>query len=180
MHDAIKDKRPFREIVSLIDDNIVVVMVDGRCALHWAVEAGDVEVVTLLAKHKLFFEIREEKTGNSVFHLAVLQNSRAMLAALGAQATAEDLECTNKEGYTPFLLACMEGKVGAAHTLQSMGARIDAKGGEAEQTALHYAAGKGHAAIIPLFKNRLDLVNAPLTKGWPKSNSVACGFQQWT
>lgn len=62
------------------------------------------------------------------------------------------VNCSDFKGLTPLMTACMFGKVATAAYLLGMGAfhhLMDING----DTAMHWAAHKGHADIIPLLVN---------------------------
>lgn len=166
LHDAIKGNFT-AAMASQIQSNTVNELVAGKCAMHLAIEKGDDTAVALLVKHRPDLTIQEQNTGNTCFHLAALKNSAPMLRELGTLAKPGDLEQKNAQGFTPFFLACMEGKDQGARELLSMDARIDATEPVHGQTALHHAAANGHTAIVLLFRNKLDAVNAALSQGWP-------------
>ena len=65
-----------------------------------------------------------------------------------------------------FIEACRAGDLGEARRLLDEGASIEARDGSDHQTAIVWAAGKGHLAVVKMLVERGADINAQDDKGW--------------
>jgi ankyrin repeat protein len=71
-----------------------------------------------------------------------------------------DIETTDPDGMTPFLMACADGSFEIARLLLDSGANIHAASNFDGQRALQYAAFEGHLAIVQELISRGHDINA--------------------
>jgi len=102
----------------------------------------------------------------SALHVAAI-NDHANIIELFKDAGPEIVDARDKDGFTPLHVACANGNKEAAAALLAIGAAKDCKAGPKERSALHVAAGNGHANIIELFKDSgPEIVDATDKDGW--------------
>ncbi len=120
---------------------------DGTTALHWAVQANNLEIANLLigAGAKVDAATRYNITPLS---LACTNGSAAMISRL-LEAGA-DPNGTSREGETALMTAARNGNVEAVKALLVKGAKVNVAEPWKGQTALMWAAGEGNAAATDL------------------------------
>ncbi|HEY4363694.1 MAG TPA: ankyrin repeat domain-containing protein [Bryobacteraceae bacterium] len=120
---------------------------DTSTPLHWAAEAGNVEIASLLigAGANVNAATRYKITPLS---LASEKGNTAMIERL-LQAGV-DPNSTSEEGQTALMTASLNGRVDAIKTLLTHGAKVNATEPYRGQTALHWAAGEGNASAAAM------------------------------
>jgi uncharacterized protein len=117
----------------------------GTPALHWRVDADDLETARLLLKSGAHANTVTER-GVSPLSLAIANGNAAMVELLlQSGANASQLEPT---GETQLMMAAQAGVLPVVLNLLRHGARIDVREAAFGQTALMYAARAGHADIV--------------------------------
>jgi ankyrin repeat protein len=101
----------------------------------------------VLLKNGANVNVVYKKNGNNLLHYAVFWNDKDIIKALIKRGV--DLNKFNKKGYTPIMLAAMEGKKEAFFILLKNGADINVKGGMlASYSLLNCAALGGNLDIV--------------------------------
>jgi len=132
--------------------------IDGTTALHWVVQADDMEMADLLlrAGARVSAATRE---GVMPLELAAVNGSARMLEMLikaGANVNAP----LGMSGETALMLASRSGKAEAVKVLLDSGAQIQAKETWGDTTALMWAVAEGNHAVVKLLIDRGADVNA--------------------
>jgi ankyrin repeat protein len=134
-------------VLSLLEGDIDVdaASADGTTALHWAARNSDVELAgRLLAAGT--DPSAANRYGVTPLYLAALNGSAPMIAAL-LEAGADANE-VGTEGESVLMTVAQTGVVAAAEVLLEHGAEVDARELWHGQTALMWAAGEGHPAML--------------------------------
>ena len=143
--DAIKnaDTEAARALLPQVDVNASTA--DGATALHWAVHRDDLELVDLLLAAGA--EVAAENLyGVQPLSLASIHGNAAIIERLlraGADANA-----SLPEGESVLMTAARTGNPDAVAALLSHGANVDARDDVHGQTAMMWAAAKGHASVL--------------------------------
>lgn len=134
-------------VLSLLenDADVGASSADGTTALHWAARNNDVELaMQLLAAGA--DPAAANRYGVTPLYLAALNGSAPQLVAL-LEAGADANE-VGSEGETVLMTVARTGVVAAADVLLEHGAAVDAREHWHGQTALMWAAGEGHPAML--------------------------------
>ena len=139
-----------------VDVNIP--QIDGTTALHWTVQADDLEMTDLLirAGARVAAATRE---GVMPLELAALNGSARMLEML-VKAGADVNAPLDSSGATALMMASRSGRTDAIKFLLDSGARIEAKETWGDTTALMWAVSQGNRAAVQLLIDRGADVNA--------------------
>ena len=138
--------------------NVNAPQVDGTTALHWAVQANDLETADLLirAGAKVSAANRE---GATPLMLASINGNAAMLEKL-IQAGADPNAALTKFGDTALMMTARTGKADAVKVLLDHGAQVNAKETWGGTTALMWAVSERHPAVVKLLIDHGADVNA--------------------
>ena len=120
---------------------------DGMTALHWAADAGHVEIAHILLYAGANVEAATRLGDYTPLHLAARQGHGRLIYALlegGADANAT----TTSGGSTALHFAAGSGSVEAVIALLEHGARADARESSRGQTPLMFAAAKGRSDAV--------------------------------
>jgi ankyrin repeat protein len=132
--------------------------VDGTTALHWAVEANDLEMADVLIRAGANVSVTNRE-GVMPMQLAAMNGNAAMLERLikaGAKVNAP----LDPSGDTALMMAARTGKADAVKVLLDNSAQVDAKETWGDTTALMWAVAEGHHAVVKLLIDRGADVNA--------------------
>ncbi len=119
---------------------------DGMTALHWAAQAGDVELATLLLRAGANVMATTRVGGYTPLLIASISGDASTINALLTARADPNRATTN--GTTPLMLAAASGSADAVKLLIDYGANVDAKEYAKGETALIFAAAYGRAAVI--------------------------------
>jgi ankyrin repeat protein len=146
-----RDKAAVRSLVERKAD-VNAPQVDGTTALHWAVQADDLDMVDLLirAGARVSTPTRE---GVMPMQLAALNGSAATLGRL-IKAGADVNGALTPTADTPLMMAARAGKAEAVQLLLDSGAKIDARETWGDTTALMWAVAEGNHAVVKLLIER--------------------------
>jgi uncharacterized protein len=138
--------------------NVNAAQVDGTTALHWAVQANDLETADLLirAGAKVAAANRE---GATPLMLASINGNAAMLEKL-IQAGADPNVALTKFGDTALMMTARTGKADAVKALLDHAAQVNAKETWGGTTALMWAVSERHPAVVKLLIDHGADVNA--------------------
>jgi ankyrin repeat protein len=138
--------------------NVNAAQVDGTTALHWAVQANDLETADLLirAGAKVSAANRE---GATPLMLASVNGNAAMLQRL-IQAGADPNAALTKFGDTALMMTARTGKTDAVKALLDHAAQVNAKETWGGTTALMWAVSERHPAVVKLLIDKGADVNA--------------------
>ncbi len=135
--------------IALIRENtdVTATSADGTTALHWAVLHNDIDLVQALLASGAD-ATATNRYGISPLYLAAQNGSAATIELLlDAGGSANEV---GTQGETVLMTVARTGAVDAAKLLLERGAAVDARETWHGQTALMWAAGDGHAAMIEL------------------------------
>ena len=138
--------------------NVNAPQTDGTTALHWAVQANDLETADLLirAGAKVSAANRE---GATPLMLASINGNPAMIEKL-IQAGADPNAAMTKFGDTALMMTARTGKADAVKVLLDHGAQVNAKETWGGTTALMWAVSERHPAVVKLLIDHKADVNA--------------------
>jgi ankyrin repeat protein len=120
---------------------------DGTTALHWAVQANDIQSATALIKAGAKVTVAN-RLGVTPLMLAAINGSAPMIdALLKAGANPNDV---SPEGETVLMTASRTGDPKAVAVLLEAGASVNATESWRGETALMWAAAENHAAAVKL------------------------------
>ena len=144
--DAVKRRDP-DEVRALLADKVDVNARegDGATALHWAVSADDLELVSLLLGAGARADIAND-LGVTPLHLAAA-NASAAIATQLIEAGAP-VDAATPSGVTPLMEAVRAGEASIVRALLAKGASANARETERQQTALMWAAARRQPAIV--------------------------------
>ena len=120
---------------------------DGMTALHWAADAGHLEIAKVLMYAGANVDAATRLGNYTPLHLAARQGHGPLVEALlegGADADAT----TTSGGSTALHFSAGSGSAEAVTALLRHGARVNARESSRGQTPLMFAAGKGRSAAI--------------------------------
>jgi uncharacterized protein len=146
--DAARELRSVEAIAALGEGAAATAMdADGTTALHYAAHFGDAKLVAALLKAKADPNARNEFGSTPLAEAAEIGATDAIRLLLKARA---DVEARNAEGQTALMAVARTGNVEAAKLLLKARAQVDAREAWGEQTALMWAAARGHDGMIKL------------------------------
>jgi ankyrin repeat protein len=132
--------------------------VDGTTALHWAVQADDLELTEMLLTAGAKASAANQ-SGATPMLLAATNGNAAILGRL-IQAGADPNAPISETGDTALMIAARTGKVDAVKMLLDHGAKVNAKETWGGTTALMWAVAEMHPEVTKLLVDRGADVNA--------------------
>jgi ankyrin repeat protein len=132
--------------------------VDGTTALHWAVEADDLEMADLLIKHGANVSAANHD-GATPLLLASVNGKAAMIEKL-LQGGADPNVPLSSYGDTALMLAARSGNTDALKVLLDHGAQVNKQETWGGTTALMWAVSERHPAAVKMLLERGADVNA--------------------
>jgi ankyrin repeat protein len=130
---------------------------DGMTALHWAAEAGDIELVGMLLYAGANPQGVTRLGGYTPLHLASKAGRARVVAGL-LEAGADPVARTTTGGVTPLHFAAVSGSAGSIEALLAHGAAVDAKESVRGQSPLMLAAALNRVeAVRVLLGNGADV-----------------------
>ena len=120
---------------------------DGTTALHWAVQADEIEMVRLLIGAGANVKAAN-RYGVAPLALAAVNGSAAAMEPL--LKAGADPNTVSSEGETVLMTAARTGQPAAVQLLLAHGASVNASEGWRGETALMWAAAEDHPAVIKL------------------------------
>ena len=135
---------------------------DGTSALHWAVRADDLELVSLLVQAKAEANATDPH-GITPLALACANANVEISSALLDAGANPDL--ADNAGTTPLMIAVRRPEAEIVRRLLGAGAKVDAHDHEAQQTALMLAVRENNAAAVRVLLAHGADVNAATRVG---------------
>lgn len=132
--------------------------IDGTTALHWAVQADDLELADLLIRNGAKVSAATV-AGATPLQLAAVNGSAALLDRLVA-AGADPNASLTRSGDTALMIASRTGKVDAVRVLLDRGAKVNAQETWGGTTALMWAVSEKHPEVAKLLIERGADANA--------------------
>ena len=120
---------------------------DSSTALHWAVEANNLDIANLLIGAGANVNART-RYNITPLGLACENGNAAIIERL--LKAGVDPNSTSEEGETALMTAALNGKVDAIKVLLTHGAKVNATEPYRGQTALMWAAGEGNAGAAAM------------------------------
>lgn len=151
------DKAAVRSLIQKKAD-VNAPQVDGTTALHWAVQADDLELVDLLIRSGAKVSVANV-AGATPIQLAALNGSASMLDRLIAAGADPNAPLT-RSGDTALMIASRTGKVDGVRALLDRGAKVNAQETWGGTTALMWAVSERHPEVAKLLVERGADVNA--------------------
>ena len=151
------DKAAVRTLVQKKAD-VNAPQVDGTTALHWAVQADDLELADLLIRNGAKVSVATV-AGATPLQLAAVNGSAALLERL-LTAGADPNAPLTRSGDTALMIASRTGKVDAVRVLLDRGAKVNAQETWGGTTALMWAVSEKHPEVVKLLVERGADVNA--------------------
>ena len=124
-----------------------------------AVRNDDGNAIRTLIRQGFDANVRDPK-GEHALHLAARDNAGKAVAAL-LQWDKLDVEPRNKVDESPLMLACLAGQLEMAQQLVERGADVNKPG----WAPLHYAATRGHVAVMRFLLERNAYIDAASPNG---------------
>jgi len=131
---------------------------DGTTALHWAVEADDLELTDLLIRAGAHVSAAN-KAGATPLLLATINGNSALIERLIAAGADPNAPLT-KSADTALMMASRTGKIEAVKVLVDHGAWVNAKETWGGTTALMWAVSERHSDVAKLLIDHGADVNA--------------------
>jgi ankyrin repeat protein len=132
--------------------------IDGTSALHWAVQANDLQLTDLLLRNGAKASAAN-KAGATPLLLATQNGNAAMIERLLAGGADPNAPMT-KTGDTALMMAARTGKTDAVKALLDHGAKINAAETWGGTTALMWAVSERHPDVAKMLIERGADVNA--------------------
>ena len=132
--------------------------IDGTTALHWAVEADDLELTDLLIRAGAHVSAAN-KAGATPLLLATINGNSGLIERLIAAGADPNAPLT-KSADTALMMASRTGKIEAVKVLVDHGARVNAKETWGGTTALMWAVSERHSDVAKLLIDHGADVNA--------------------
>jgi uncharacterized protein len=151
------DKAAVRSLVQKKAD-VNAPQIDGTTALHWAVQADDLELVDLLIRNGARVSAATV-VGATPLQLAAVNGSAALLDRLVAAGADPNAPLT-RSGDTALMIASRTGKVDAVRVLLDRDAKVNAQETWGGTTALMWAVSEKHPDVVKLLIERGADVNA--------------------
>lgn len=146
---------------------------DGRTPLMAGYDKKlSADAVRLLLRYGAAPNLQDTETGYTPL-LWALETHRHTQAAILAETAGINLELRDKEGNTPYLIACRKGNIPAAQRLAELGADTQARDNRG-YTALHLAAQHGQSAMLCHLIGKGDDVNAVAQDGYTPLLCACC------
>jgi uncharacterized protein len=138
--------------------NVNAAQVDGTTALHWAVQANDMETAGLLIRAGAKVSAANHE-GATPLLLATINGNAAMIETL-IKAGANPNAVLTKTGDTALMMAARTGKIDAVKMLLDRGAQVNAKETWGDTTPLMWAVSERHPDVVKLLIEHGADVNA--------------------
>lgn len=138
--------------------NVNAPQIDGTTALHWAVQANDLEMAELLIRAGAKVSAANRADATPML-LATINGNAAMIEKL-IKAGADPNVPLSKAGDTALMMASRTGKPDAVKVLLDHGAQVNAKETWGDTTALMWAVSERHPAVVKLLIDHGADVNA--------------------
>jgi len=138
--------------------NVNAPQADGTTALHWAVQADDLELADLLIRGGANVSAAN-RDGATPLLLASVNGNAAMLEKL-LQAGADPNAPLTKFSDTAVMIAARAGKTDAIKMLLDYGAQVNGKETWGDTTALMWAVSERHPAAVKMLIDHGANVNA--------------------
>src|SRR3984957_17140880 len=138
--------------------NVNAPQIDGTTALHWAVQADDLETADLLIRAGANVSA-PNRAGAAPMLLASVNGNAAMIEKL-IQAGADPNAALTKSGDTALMMTAKTGKADALKVLLDHNAQVNAKETWGDTTALMWAVSERHPAVVKLLIDRGADINA--------------------
>jgi ankyrin len=132
--------------------------IDGATALHWAVEAGDLELTDLLIRVGAHVSAAN-KAGATPLLLAAVNGNAAIIERL-ILAGADPNAPLTKSADTALMMASRTGKIEAVKVLLDHGAQVNAQETWGGTSALMWAVSERHPDVVKLLIDHGADVNA--------------------
>jgi ankyrin repeat protein len=138
--------------------NVNAPQADGTTALHWAVQANDIETAELLIRAGANVSAAN-RSGATPMLLATINGSAAIIEKL-LQAGADPNAPLTKSGDTALMMTAKTGKPDAVKVLLDHGAQVNARETWGDTTALMWAVSEKHPDVVKLLISRGADLNA--------------------
>jgi len=132
--------------------------VDGATALHWAVQANNLEMIEMLLGAGAAVSAAS-KSGATPMQLAAMNGHAAIIERL-IRAGADPNAPLSQTGDTALMMAARTGKVDAVKVLLDRGANVNAKETWGGTTALMWAISERHSDVAKVLVERGSDLNA--------------------
>jgi ankyrin repeat protein len=151
------DKAVVRSLVQKKAD-VNAPQIDGTTALHWAVQADDLELADFLIRSGAKVSIATV-AGATPLQVAALNGSAALIDRLIAAGADPNAPLT-RSGDTALMIASRTGKVDAVRVLLDRSTKVNAQETWGGTTALMWAVSEKHPEVAKLLVERGADVNA--------------------
>jgi uncharacterized protein len=151
------DKAAVRSLI-LKKADVNAPQIDGTTALHWAVQADDLELADLLIRNGAKVSVANV-AGATPLQLAAVNGSAPLLERLVAAGADPNAPLT-RSGDTALMIASRTGKVDAVRVLLDRGAKVNAQETWGGTTALMWAVSEKHPDVAKLLVEHGADVNA--------------------
>jgi uncharacterized protein len=138
--------------------NVNAPQIDGTTALHWAVQADDLETADLLIRAGASVSA-PNRAGAAPMLLAAVNGNAAMIETL-IKAGADPNAALTKFGDTALMMTAKTGKADAVKVLLEHSAQVNAKETWGDTTALMWAVSEHHPAVVKMLIDHGADVNA--------------------
>ena len=145
---------------NLIGQNVSVnaAQIDGTTALHWAVQANDIETAELLIRAGAKVSAANHE-GATPLLLATINGNAPMIETL-IKGGADPNATLTRTGDTALMIAARTGKLDAVKALVDRGAQVNAKETWGGTTPLMWAVAERHPDVVKLLIEHGADVNA--------------------
>ena len=168
------DKAAVRSLVQKKAD-VNAPQIDGTTALHWAVQADDLELADFLIRSGAKVSIATV-AGATPLQVAALNGSAALIDRLIAAGADPNAPLT-RSGDTALMIASRTGKVDAVRVLLDRNAKVNAQETWGGTTALMWAVSEKHPDVAKLLIERGADVN---TRSYYVPSASGRGFEGTT
>jgi ankyrin repeat protein len=151
------DKTAVRALLERKAD-VNLAQIDGSTALHWAVQANDVDMAELLLGAGARVSAAN-RFGATPMFVATTNGNAAMIELL-LKAGADANAVISSSGDTPLMMVARSGKTDAVKVLLDHGANVNAKEAWGATTALMWAISERHSEAAKLLIDHGADVNA--------------------
>jgi ankyrin repeat protein len=138
--------------------NVNTQQIDGTTALHWAVQADDLDMADLLI-HAGANVSAMNRAGAAPMLLAAFNGNAAMIEKL-IKAGADPNAALTKFGDTALMMTAKTGKADAVKVLLDHSAQVNARETWGDTTALMWAVSEHHPTIVKMLVEHGADVNA--------------------
>jgi ankyrin repeat protein len=142
----------------------------GATALHWAVYHGASGLVERLLTAGADPSVENHYGAMPMSEAAVTGDAAIIRALIAAGA---DVDAPGADGQTPLMVVARTSNVDAARALIAAGADVNAREAWKQQTALMWAASRGHPAMVRLLaENGAEVDARSLVHEWQRQTTV--------